>query len=402
MGHLADSSPADFPSGRIAIVGAGIVGSALAYYLSSSPEINKPIVLIDRSFSPLNGSTGHAPGFVGQFNESEVLSRLAIDTVREYVKIPGGFDIIGGLEVVSSEQSIRRLKERCEMAKALGLSAQLISPHEAVELAPEILKIEDVDAALHFPGDGAASAGTITQFYQDEARKNGVEFIQADAKAIRTVDGQIVGIDSKTGIIDAGVVVLATGIWTAGLCNLDIPIPIIPVAHPYTYGYPKERTKGEAPWVRWPEHHVYARNHGPYYGFGSYNHRPIYLEPEDTAIGSWISDFDETLTQAKTFLANHQSLDFQTKFNGIFAMTPDNLPLVGPIPSVRGLFMAASVWVTQAAGAARFLTKVMEGQTVDERARKALDPERFRGQEWEKLKEISLSGYNDIYKTNET
>ena len=93
----------------VIIVGAGIVGSALAYFLSKSPT-HRDITIVDRSFSSLLGSTGIAPGFVGQFNESEVLTRLAIDTVSEYTKIPGGFDRVGGLEIAFQSSGIDRLK----------------------------------------------------------------------------------------------------------------------------------------------------------------------------------------------------------------------------------------------------------------------------------------------------
>ena len=63
---------------RIIIVGGGIVGAALAFHLSKAESENH-IILIDKSLETLLGSTGHAPGFVGQLNESPVLTRLAKD-----------------------------------------------------------------------------------------------------------------------------------------------------------------------------------------------------------------------------------------------------------------------------------------------------------------------------------
>ncbi|KAE8355240.1 N,N-dimethylglycine oxidase [Aspergillus coremiiformis] len=384
----------------IAIVGAGIVGSALAYFLSNSAKNDKKVVLIDRSFSQLKGSTGHAPGFVGQFNESEVLTHLAMDTVREYIKIPGGFDVVGGLEIATSCEGVERLRSRSAMAKRAGLSAELISSGQAVSLAPDLVK-DDNQIALYFPGDGSANAIRITSFYQKQAQTKGVELIEANATEIRQVNGCVEGVMTTSGFISAKKVIIATGIWASDLCKFDMPIPIVPVAHPYLYGENHTPKLRKAPWVRWPQHHVYARDHGTFFGLGSYDHAPVFHEPKETAIGDWIEQFDGTLGQAMHLIPEETKLVPREKLNGIFSMTPDNMPLVGSIPSVEGLYLSAAVWVTHAAGAAKFLTQMLEEQPVDDAIKRALDPSRFQGRDMVTLKQESLNGYNNIYKTEE-
>ncbi|KAH8429469.1 NAD(P)/FAD-dependent oxidoreductase [Aspergillus melleus] len=348
------------PTYDVAIVGAGIVGSALAYFLSTS-EDGKKVVLIDRSFGPLKGSTGYAPGFVGQYNESNVLTQLAIDTVNEYTKIPGGIDIVGGLEIATSQNGVNRLRTRCAKAREAGLAAKMISSEEAVNLAPNLVKGGN-EAALHFAGDGAANAIGITAFYQKEAQANGVQLLQADTSGW-----------PRAGSYD----------FLRLCCESHEPSP------------------HKAPWVRWPEYHVYARDHGTFYGLGSYNHQPISQEPKDSAHGGWIDQFDPTLDEAMKFIPEKTGLAPAKKFNGIFSMTPDNMPLVGSVPSTTGLYMAAAVWVTHAAGSAKFLAKLMKEENVDENIRTALDPNRFRGQDIVQLRQESLDGYNSIYKTQE-
>ncbi|KAA8648176.1 hypothetical protein EYZ11_000567 [Aspergillus tanneri] len=384
----------------IAIIGGGIVGSALAYFLSTS-EQGKKIILIDRSFAPLQGSTGYAPGFVGQFNESEALTLLAIDTVKEYTKIPGGFDTVGGLEIATSDEGANRLKSRYEAARKVGLTAELISSEEAVRMAPDLVKGYN-QIALHFPSDGTANATKISSFYQEKAQASGVQLLQTNVSSICQVNGQVQGVMTMSGLIAAKTVVIATGIWAPELCELDIPIPIVPVAHPYMYGENHEPNPRKMPFVRWPEHHVYARDHGPFYGLGSYDHQPVSQEPTAAAIGDWIEEFDTTLKNALNFIPEKTNLVPKRKFNGIFSMTPDNMPIVGNIPSIGGLFMAAAVWVTHAAGSAKFLAQLMKGEKVDENIRKALDPSRFQGKDMGRLKRESLDAYNEIYKTQQS
>ncbi|KAL2829184.1 FAD dependent oxidoreductase [Aspergillus cavernicola] len=384
---------------HIVIIGGGIVGSALAYFLSTS-EDGKKVTAIDRSFSRLNGSTGYAPGFVGQFNESEVLTRLAIDSVEEYSKVPEGFDHVGGLEIATSNAGVENLKMRLASAKERGLEAEMISSQQAMQMAPDLVKDDNI-LALHFPGDGTANPSTITAFFQSEARARGVHFLEGDVTGIRRVDDRVNGVMTSAGFVQAETVVLATGIWAKNLCDFDLPVPVIPVAHPYMYGEHHKPKTYKSPFVRFPEHHVYARDHGQFFGLGSYDHKPLAENPEDTALGNWKEDFDATLDRALQLIPANTNLVPREKFNGIFSVTPDNMPLVGEIPNVKGLYMAAAVWVTHAAGCAKFLTRMLKGERVDVTMQKALDPTRFQGRDMKSLERVSLHCYNSIYSTHE-
>jgi sarcosine oxidase len=393
------------PAESVIIVGAGIVGSSLAYFLSELPTSRK-ITLIDRSFTSLLGSSGIAPGFIGQFNESEVLTKLAIDSVSEYVKIPGGFDRVGGLEIAFEEAGIQRLRSRCQDAEKLGLPAKMMSIEEAHRLAPNLVNESGAGSALFFSDDGTANAVRITTWYQEEARKNGVTFVEADVQRLLISQSSITGVETiengSTSQLNADKVILTTGIWAQGLTSaLEFPVPVIPVGHPYMHGQTHDPLPHKLPFVRWPEHHVYARDHGTNFGIGSYDHQPIGQKPSNSATGEWVDWFKQPLKFATGLLPPAAAAEFKDgrMFNGVFSMTPDNMPLAGQVGSVEGLYTAVAVWVTHAAGTARFLTDVIDGKDVDEKRVTALDPERFRGQNFAELEEKSLQGYNSIYKT---
>jgi glycine/D-amino acid oxidase-like deaminating enzyme len=418
---------------RIFIVGGGIVGAALAFYLSQA-KTNRHIILLDRSLKKSLGSTGHAPGFVGQLNESPVLTRLAQDTVAEYLTVPGGFNTVGGLELASTPAGVQTLQSRCEKACAAGLSAEMISPQDAAALAPDFIDHETVMTGLHFPSDGTANAQVIMSYFMREARTRGVEFLEVAVTGFTKKDandglaGEIAAIRTASGNIDltGSTVILATGIWTSPLTGspgqdkeaplTKLPVPIIPVAHPYTFTAPRPpRTGKPYPFVRWPEHHVYARDHGDHDGLGSYDHVPLELRPDHSAIGSWPSSFDQVLSEATSHLKNgsaflaqgrkDDSNPFEAKrpFNGIFSVTPDNVPLAGRVPDVCNLWLCAAIWVTTAAGTAKLISReiLREHQEVvsasDEEVLMALDPARFQGVEPEILTAQALERYNNIY-----
>lgn len=112
------------------IVGAGIVGSALAAFLSEDKSAGRTL-LIDRSFEEVVGSTGYAPGFLGEFNESDVLTRLAVNSLKEYGRFSEVFERVGGLELARSEQGKRQLNERCQKANASGVEARILTEEES-------------------------------------------------------------------------------------------------------------------------------------------------------------------------------------------------------------------------------------------------------------------------------
>lgn len=87
----------------------------------------------------------------------------------------------------------------------------------------------------------------------------------------------------------------------------------------------------------------------------------------------------------------------QNRLSGVFAMTPDNLPLLGPMPEIGGLWVAEALLVTHAAGAARALARELTGAATEIEGLDALRPDRFTGQSATVLSERALHRYRDIY-----
>ncbi|KAJ5134583.1 hypothetical protein N7526_005948 [Penicillium atrosanguineum] len=402
----------------------GIVGAALAFHLSKAKS-DYHIILVDKSLENLLGSTGHAPGFVGQLNESPVLTRLAKDTVQDYLSIPGGFETVGGLELSSTPSGLENLQRRQETARGFSLPAELLTPEAAASLAPDFIDAKSVRYCVHFPTDGTANAGIITSYYVDQARTRGVDFLEETVTGFATNrdDGisNIATIKTTRGDIntEGSTVILATGIWTSSLIGNDnslvtqFPIPIVPVAHPYTFTSPRPRRVGTSyPFVRWlrPSHH------GDRDGLGTYDHPPMQLDPTGSAIGAWPSSFNQVLSDASSNLRNGTEFQVQGQsthlgepwvadkpFNGIFSVTPDNLPFAGRVPDVANLWLAAAIWVTTAAGTAKLLAREILGDSEhsttpeDKALLDALNPARFQGIDADLLVRQSLSKYNDIY-----
>jgi len=216
-------------------------------------------------------------------------------------------------------------------------------------------------------------------------------------------DSSKFSITTDLGTLQAKTVVVATGIWTQELLkSLDIALPIIPVAHPYAYGPSRPVREIKQPFVRWPERHIYARDHGEVDGFGSYDHEPVIGNPKHSALCDRVTEsaiLDAALTVFSEPAQCESKAPYQG-FNSMFSITPDSLPFAGAVPKVPGLFIAAAVWITHGAGVARLVADLISGksQGVDDQAiLEAFDVMRFAGQDSKVLEARALRTYNDIY-----
>ncbi|SJX66675.1 uncharacterized protein SRS1_17152 [Sporisorium reilianum f. sp. reilianum] len=348
------------------VVGAGIVGSTLAHILATR---HHRITLIDRSVATL-------PGYVGQYNALPALTELARRSVAHYRAIPDAFDGVGGLEVACSTEGLRGLEERCAIAKGEGLDAVVLDAGKVVGKAP---------------------------FFQQAAQRKGATLTDADVVAIEPGS---VHLDDGS-VLHADTIVVCAGIWSSTLLQR---LPIVPVAHPYAYTAERPHRAHKTPFVRYPDQHVYVRDHGTNDGIGSYAHHPIavaHSQLTHSAYGEWHASFENVLDDARSILPDATRAAFEVSprtageervFNGLFSVTPDGMPLVGQLE--RGVYVAAAVWVTHAAGCARLVADIVDGEVAQEDAWlvKELDPLRFvDGEDDEELCIKALGTYNDIY-----
>ncbi|KAI4727045.1 FAD dependent oxidoreductase [Aureobasidium sp. EXF-10728] len=393
------------------IVGAGIVGSSLAYFLSQSSPVSD-ILVLDRSLSTIAGSTGYAPGFIGQYNEKPSLTKLAIESVKEYTELETGFSRVGGLEIASTDVGIKMLYSRLEASVKAGLPARLLDEAGMEALGLPIASPAAGTRALFFAADGVAEPKVLCSAYRSKASSNGVRFQEAAVSEVVVENNAVTGIVLESGhTVSCQRLVLATGIWTASLLqkSAGVPsVPVVPVSHPYVYAKERKHDVPATPFMRWPESHAYSRDHGSRYGVGTYDHAPQKVSsPGSTATVPWSEEiFNPAMRRAISGRFTSEAGFCEEdpygaeKIGGVFSVTPDNMPLLGPVSGVDGLWMAVAIWVTHAAGCARLLEKMMLGEIYDREIARDLDPARFTGRDVEKLEKTALKQYNDIYSTD--
>ncbi|MFC4005640.1 FAD-dependent oxidoreductase [Nonomuraea purpurea] len=357
---------------RLVIVGAGIVGCALADELTERGWTDVTVVDQGPLFAA-GGSSSHAPGLVFQTNPSKTMTEFAAYTVSKYASLGGDcFRQVGGLEVATTPERWTDLRRKHGWAESWGVEARLVDTEECVRLWP-LLDRAEVLGGFHVPGDGLAAAVACGQAQASRAVERGARFLPCHTVVgIDQKGGRVTGVSVLTGgeyrTIPADVVVCAAGFWGPSIGRLvGLSVPLLPLAHQYAKSGPLP-PQPQGPILRHQDRDLYFRQHGDRIGIGSYAHRPMpvaqdEIAPKGTTMPSVQAfteeDFEPAWQDAVELLPALAGSKYQDGINGIFSFTPDGFPLIGEAPQLDGFWLAEAVWVTHSAGVARALAEVL-------------------------------------------
>lgn len=374
---------------RVVIIGAGIVGANLADELVSRGWSD--ITVIEQG--PLQmpgGSTSHAPGLVFQINPSKTMTQFARYTVEKFLSLEKDgqscFNQVGGLEVATTPARLEELKRKHGYASSWGIDAQILNAEECVRMYP-LLSKELVLGGLHIPSDGLALAARATQLLIERTSNAGVRYLGlTPVTGIERRDRRVTGVTTPNGTIAADIIVSCAGFWGVEVgAMVDVPIPLLPLAHQYAKTTPVPGLNGRSintmpngmdailPILRHQDQDLYYREHGDQYGIGFYGHRPMPVVAASLGVTSehvdeqhmpsrlkfTDEDFNPAWKESQRLLPALKGTQIADGFNGIFSFTPDGGPILGQAPSIDGFYVAEAVWVTHSAGVARSLAEIL-------------------------------------------
>ncbi len=364
---------------RAVVIGAGIVGSSVAYHLARLGW--RDLVLLEKGPLPNpGGSTGHASNFIYPVDHSKEMTALTLDSVRQYKEL-GVFTESGGIEVARTEERMQELTRRMTSAKAWGVEpVSLLTPAEVKELVP-FLDETVILGAFYSPGVGVVDSLRAGTLMREQAVEQGALTVSANTEVldIETAGGRVTGVKTTEGDIETGVVVIACGVWSPRLARMaGACIPLTPAVHQMIDIGPVPRFEDakraiEFPIVRDMDTNMYERQDGTSLEIGSYAHRAILYDPEDlpsveeaalspTEFPFTQEDFAPQLEHALELMpeiVGDESVGIKYAINGILSLTPDGMPILGETPEVKGLWSAAAVWVKEGPGVGKALAEWM-------------------------------------------
>lgn len=338
-------------SADVVIVGAGVIGAATAFHLSLLGAGD--VLVLDRA-TVGSGMSCRSSALVrmhytfGPEVELAVRSDAMFGAWPDLTGRPGCVRRTGFVRIVSPGEEAA-LRANVAMQRALGARAEVIDAAGLKEVAPG-LRADDVECAAWEPnggyGDGAVVAGDLLA----AARARGVRYRpHSPVAALLTDGGRVTGVElagsgSGTGGGDrepAGTVVLAAGVWSPALLRtVGVVLPIetelhrvAVLAHPAGQGTPVACIDSTTQTYFRPEAGGSMTLVGAFAGQRG-------ADPD--AVASAAGEDLAPLVQA----ASHrvpalEDAGIVRGVTGVYDMTPDARPLLGRLPGLDGLIVAA-------------------------------------------------------------
>jgi glycerol-3-phosphate dehydrogenase len=208
----------------VAIIGAGVVGSALAFALSHlrcsvaviEKESDVGMAATARNSGVIHAGINYAPGSLrARFC---MRGRELLMSWCDELNVP--YRVCGKLIVASRDEEINGLDKLQAAGKANGVPGmKLLDSEAAAELQPGIRAV----AALHVPSSGIVSPYAFTLAMAEEAAMNGVRFhLGCRAERIRA-DGRGAAVETDRGTVFARWVFNAAGIHAGRIAQTIDP-----------------------------------------------------------------------------------------------------------------------------------------------------------------------------------
>ena len=328
----------------IVILGAGVMGASIAFHLAQRKAGR--ILVIDKDHVGRGGS-GRSSALIRMhysFPAEVQLALVSLQMFEHWSELVGErtlFQKTGFIRLVHPNEA-ERLRCNVEMQRQLGAHVSLISKKELQELEPDWV-VDDIELAAYEPESGYGDGAGVATDFLSRARDLGVAYSpRTKAISLLVESGRMRGVATEEGEIHAPVVVAATGPWTRPLfqavgCNLPIEteyhqVAILKNARDMRAGGCACIDSGTA---------TYFRPDGPdkFLVGDFYGKRPV--DPDDFPQRASDESLEELIERACRRVPKLENAEVMRGVTGVYDMTPDCRPLLGPVGGIEGLYLCA-------------------------------------------------------------
>jgi len=326
----------------VVVIGAGIIGSSVAYYLA---KVGVKVTLIDSRAPNETGAASQAcAGGVRQQNRDPLEIPLSMYSIDLWSNLEAELDTDleyrqDGMTIVTDdEELVPSLAKRVEREQALGLNLQMVMAPELHDLIPGLSP--KMLAGSYCPTDGHANPLRAINAFISAAKQRGAHMIwQCPAERVVVENDRIIAVLTSRGRIFCRHVVLAAGCWSQSIAasiGIDLPFESFPLQMMITARRPHILDQV----IGWVGHGISLKQvpsggfliGGGWPGYGCVKTYRTHLMP-----GSMAKNAQTSLD----LFSSLKALQIVRGWVGIEAFCRDELQIAGPVPSPDGLILAA-------------------------------------------------------------
>jgi glycine oxidase len=357
--YIQERQQAMQPTIDVAIVGGGIIGCAIAYYLSKT-GVN--VAVFDRGeigaeassaatglLAPLGPLSGSGP-FADLLLSSFALFSTLVPELEEASGTNLEYEQTGALRIVRNTKHISNLRKRMHAWQPLGLQMYWLTGDEARQLEP-LLSL-DVCAAIYVPAESQINASLVVKSFSQAAINQGATlYSHSIISGIQRHNAKVTCVYTSQGERFAcNHLVIANGAWAADCSEwLQVPIPVIP-------------QRGQALSLHQlsiPLRHII-------FGEAAYltpkSKQMIIVGATKEEVGfnknTTVDGLSWLLNSAIKLTPTLESCTLDRMCAGLRPRTPDNQPILGPAPDWENVTLAIGH------GSSGIILSAITGQTI--------------------------------------
>ena len=341
---------------HVAVIGAGILGASIAYHLAGR---GARVTLLDRG-PPAGEATGASFAWINaSFRNPKPYYDLRMVGLQEYRRLEAELDgrlavnWNGGLNWDLEEQEIEPLVRE---QTSWGYDQRIVERDEILALEPRLTA--PPQRAVFTACEGALQPVAATEALLAGAADLGAEVkIGAEVTGFLESNGQVTGLETSTGRLEADRVVLAAGVGSAGLLGrlgFDLPLQSSPGL--LVHSRPMPPLIGRV--IESPGLHMKQDPDGRLVAATSFGGTPLPNDPE--------AEGQRMIALIKTALSDTDKLEMERITIGWRPIPADGFPAIGPLPGVEGLYLAVMhSGITLAPAVGRFAAmELLDGAEV--------------------------------------
>jgi sarcosine oxidase, subunit beta len=317
----------------VVIVGGGVQGLAIGYYLAKHHGITN-IAVLDQSYIGSGGS-GRNTAIIRSNYRTVEAARFYQASLELFEGLSAELDFNvlftqrGVLTLAHSERAMITMTERASVNRLLGVDTRIVDLAEVAELCPQLdlgrRKIWPIIGAMWHPRGGIIRHDAVVWGYARAADRLGVELHQGTrVTGFGRENGGVTSVETTRGSIACGTVISAVAGWSSELCGLaGVRLPITTHILQAFVTEPVQRFLDPTVVSSQMRIYIHQTTRGEIVAGTE-------VEPYTTYKGTGTLGFLETASVAMLELFPQlRHLDILRTWTGLCDITPDYSPIVG-------------------------------------------------------------------------